>query len=124
VFTKKAIPSDLLNYIQVDKLKEIANPNEKFTSGCVGSFGIPRIRVNWVAKDKKNHFVISISFGGKAHRTCFYYVDKDSKKTNINELYFGNRYHALTSLTFGATTKIIKAKEFRFLEYDPPTSDN
>ena len=124
VCNKKAIPTDLLKYIEVDKLKEIANPNEKFISGCVGSFDIPHKRINWVAKDKKNHFVVSISFGGRAHRTCFYYVDNDGKKTNINELYFGNSYASLTALTFGSTTNKIRTKEFKFLEYDPPTVDN
>ena len=120
LYNKKAIPTELLKYIEVNKLNEIANLDEKFISGCVGSSSIPHTRVNWVAKDKKNHYAVSISFGGYAHKTRFYYLDNDKKKININELFFGNSYTLTTGLTFGSTTKKINNGEFQFFEWDPP----
>ena len=122
-FNKKAIPADLLKYIEVDNLKEIANPGKKYVAGCVGPHGAPHMRLNWVAKDKKNHFAVSISFGGKAHATRFYYIDHDNNKTNINELSFGHSFKEAINLSFGGATTKIKTKEFEFEEYEEPESD-
>jgi hypothetical protein len=99
---------------------EIANPGEKYVSGCVGPSDIPHNRLNWVAKDKNNHTVVSISVGGKAHRTKFFYIDKDKGMYNINELCFGRSFKGTVNLTFGLTSNKIRAKDFEFEDYDPP----
>jgi hypothetical protein len=122
-FNKKTIPKDLLKYIEVDNLNEIANPGKEYSAGCVRQHGTPYKRLNWIAKDHKNHLVVSISHGGKFHRTCFYYLDRDNKKTNINELSFGHRFSTTINLNFGATTVKIKRKEFEFEEYYEPNID-
>ncbi|HXU26674.1 MAG TPA: hypothetical protein VN698_05525 [Bacteroidia bacterium] len=124
-YSKKAIPTALLKYIEVDKLKEIANPNKEFASGCIRRHGVPHIRLNWIAKDKQNHIIASISFGGKGRITNFYYLDNDNNKTttNINELSFDGGYTEITALTLGTTVTRIKAGQFKFEEYEEPESD-
>ena len=118
---KKYIPKDFYKYIDIKSSKEIANPTEEYTSGCVGREGIPRKKLNWLAKDKNNHIVMKISTGGKAHRVLYYYLDTDKKKLNINQLFFG---YQSRDYTFGMTSLKIKTNEFEFLEYDPPTSED
>lgn len=123
IYNKKAIPDVLLKYMQVDKLSQIANPGEEYVSGCVGPRDKPHKRLNWVAKDKNNHVVVSISVGGKAHRPRFFYIDKDKGKYNLNELMFGHSYIATNTLTFGSTSNKIKRREFEFLEVEPPLDE-
>lgn len=118
-YNRKFIPTVLLKYLEVSKMSEIANPGEKFVSGCVGPFDMPHKRLNWIAKDKKNHVVVSICVGGKAHRPRFFYIDKDTGKYNINELMFGNIYSVVNGLTFSNTVNKIKRNEFEFIKVDP-----
>lgn len=118
---KKYIPKDFYKYIDIKSVKEIANPTEEYTAGCVVQKGIPQQKLNWLVKDKKNHIVMKISCGGKAHRVLYYYLDTDKKKLNVNQLFFG---HLSRDYTFGMTSLKIKLKEFEFLMYDPPSTDN
>ena len=111
---KKYIPKNFYKYIEIKSLKEIANPSEDYITGCAGRDGIPRKKLDWLAKDKNNHIVMKISCGGKTQTVLYYYLDTDKKKLNINQLFFGSQSR---DLSFGKTSLKIKLKEFEFLKY-------
>ena len=116
-YNKKFIPKDLYKYLEITKI-EMANPNEPYRAGCVGQKGVPSTRLNWVAKDNQNHLVISISIGGLAHRTLYFFLDKQSLAYNINELSFG---HDSRELSLGKVVNRIQSKSFEFEEYRATT---
>lgn len=112
-YNKKFIPNDLCKYLEITK-SEIANPNEPYRSGCLSQKGVPSTRLNWIAKDNQNHLVISVSIGGLAHRTLYFFLDKLPLLYNINEISFG---HDSRELSLGKVVTRIQSKLFEFEEY-------
>ncbi len=82
-FKKRCIPKEFYSIINIKKSTDIANANKDYQTGCVGH-GLPLHRLNWLAKDKNNHWVLSISNGGLVQETCYFFIDKEKGKININ----------------------------------------
>lgn len=112
-YDKKYIPKKFCKYLDIDSLKQIANSNEQWNSGCKIRRGLLFKQLNWVAKGKKNHFVIGISHGGGkvGPKTYYYYFDYDNKNLNVNTLTFDHE----RLYTFGQTSAFVKNKKFRFI---------
>ena len=109
-FKKRCIPKEFYSIINVDNSKDIANAKKKYQTGCVGH-GLPHHRLNWLAKDKNNHWVLSISYGGLHNRTDYFFIDKEKGKININcfNLRLSRNCNQF-DLSFGNTITRIKAK--------------
>lgn len=86
-FDKNEIPKELYYSIGIESKREIANPHMPYQKGCVGNGTLPRKRLNWIAQDTSNHWVLSISYGGIGSGSQFYFFDKDSGKLNANVFY-------------------------------------
>ena len=112
-YSKKIIPQDFYNYIGIKDLKGIANPNEECNLGCVSRKGVPNRQFNWAATDQKNHYIISVTTGGYMHRTMYYFLDRDSKKLNVNILNFE---HGSRNYTLEKAVTAIKNRDFEFVE--------
>ena len=78
---KKYIPREFYKVIGFDSITQVANPNDKWTPSCIGR---QHYRLNWIAKDKINHWILSISYGGKSSSTSYYLFDKEKGKLNSN----------------------------------------
>jgi hypothetical protein len=109
-YNKKDIPTEFYSIIGIEKQNEIASANELYQKGCTGSGLLPRKRLNWIANDNHNHWVLSISYGGRANGTEYYFIDKEKEKPNSNCFYFYGS-NAM-NLTFGETTLRMAAKQF------------
>lgn len=109
-YSKSNIPKEFYKFIGIDNKKDMANPTDKWTPSCIGK---QHHRLNWIARDKNNHWVISVTYGGKGVWTNYHYFDKENGKLNINELIFNRR-----DLPFGQTVKEIKSGNFEFEEID------
>jgi hypothetical protein len=110
LYNKRAIPKEVYQVIGMANKNDIANPADNWTPSCMAS---PHRGLNWIAKDKKNHLVISVTYGAKAVVTKYYYFDKEKGKLNVNELTFERK-----RLTFVQTTRLIKTRDFEFEEID------
>lgn len=86
-YDKGFIPAELYAAIGIENTRDIANPHMPFRKGCTGTGTIPHKRLNWIAQDTSNHWILSISYGGKSSGTQFYFIDKDSGKINTNVFY-------------------------------------
>lgn len=113
-YHKKLIPKQLVQYLTDKGLKDIANPGEKYRSGCVGPRSLPAYRLNWIAKDKHNHLIISIASGGWAHGTLFYCIDKEKGRININEIILE---HQSTNWTLTEVASALRKRQFVFETY-------
>lgn len=109
-FDKKQIPQELYSVIGIESTKDIANPGRAYQRGCEGNGVLPRQRLNWIASDTSNHWIISVSYGGRASGTKFYFIDKDSGRLNSNILYF-KRYQA-EKLTLDAIIPLLQSRQF------------
>lgn len=102
------IPNEFYTIIGISDSTEIVNANKEYGVGCTGS--LPHKRLNWIAYDDKNHWILSVSYGGRGSGTDYYFLDKENGVINTNQLYFhGKNYD---SLTLGLIAKNIKAKQF------------
>jgi len=82
--TKSKIPKGFYEKINIQK-KEIANHKTNFSAGCTGSG--KHTLCNWVATNvERNKFVISLSFGGRAHYTKFYLITIKNKQCYLREI--------------------------------------
>lgn len=72
---KKDIPLEYLKYLPIKDLRQIANPGKHFNTNYADT-SQPQNGLNWVALDKNNRMVISISNGGYFIATYFYYICK------------------------------------------------
>ncbi len=107
-YKKRAIPRDFYQYVGIDNLSEIVSANKRYRQGCVGR--LPGNRLNWLAKDNNNHWVLSVSFGGKAHGTKYIYIDRDKNSYNVNGFrFFGADRN---DLTLGRTIQKIRDKQY------------
>ena len=75
---KNKVPEEFLKALDIESKRKIANPYGHFRKGCTG-FGKSR-RLNWIAKDKNNHSIISISHGGRSYGTEYYYCEITENK--------------------------------------------
>jgi len=82
-YKKKFVSRKIISAIDMKK-SWIAEPDGKFSAGCTGSG--KRKRLNWVAKDKNGHVILSISYGGIASGISYYFIDSDSGNLNVNKL--------------------------------------
>ena len=109
-YDKKRIPEELYPAIGIKSLRDIANPGKRYRRGCVGGARLPNKRLNWMASDKNNHWILSVSYGGYACGTKFYFIDKDSGQLNTNIMYFTCREPG--KLTLGKLIPELNAKRF------------
>jgi|ERR1041385_2098482 hypothetical protein len=109
-YNKKYIPEEFYSIIGIEKPKEIANANKRFNKGCTDSGIFPHKRLNWIASDNHNHWILSISYGGYASGTKYYFIDKEKEKPNTNIFYFTGSNNG--NLTFGETTLKLATKQF------------
>ncbi|MCW3084070.1 MAG: hypothetical protein JWP12_1436 [Bacteroidetes bacterium] len=109
-YNKKAIPKELYPLIKIDKAKDIASADGLYQAGCVGS-GLPRRRLNWIAKDTNNHWVLSISHGGYSSGTEYYFIDRSKGTLNVNCFTFYGSTN-FNDLSFGSTIPLLKARKF------------
>lgn len=109
-YERKNIPEEAYKVIGMNNKDDIANPTDNWTPSCLVK---PHQGLNWIAKDKKGHMIISVTYGAKSITTRYFYFDKEKGQLNINELTFGRK-----RLTFGQTVKLIKTKEFEFEEFN------
>lgn len=86
--SKKSVPFVLLNKLGVDSIQEIANPHEKWCSGCVRDGKSPIIKLNWAAKTANDIWFICLSFGGSYTGPATYvYLFLAKDKIDIKEKY-------------------------------------
>lgn len=111
-YKKKNIPVYFYSIIGIKNKKDIASSNKSYQTGCVGRHGLPRKRLNWLAQDNNNHWVLSVSYGGFAHGTKYFFINKDNGKLNVNCFHFFGTPN-YNDLTFGATIYRLKARQFR-----------
>jgi hypothetical protein len=102
------IPIDFYTIIGINGLKEIANANDSFERGCTGS--LPHKRINWIANDSNNHWILSVSYGGRGSGTEYYFIDKVRSNLNVNQLYFYGPDSETLTLSLIAIR--IRAKQF------------
>ena len=111
-YDKKTIPQTFYSVIGIETRNDIVNPNGNFSKGCTGPG--KRIRFNWLAKDKNNHWVISISYGGIAYNTKYFFFDSEGEKMNCKGIYFTG-YDA-EELTFTRAISKIYSKEYYYFD--------
>lgn len=104
-FSKMYVPAQIISAIDMKK-KFIAGPNGKFSSGCTGKG--KKLRLNWVAKNEKGHFVVSISYGGIVSGTYYYFVESNNGELNLIRLNISGGANS-----FSAVVKKIHAGNYR-----------
>lgn len=109
-YRKSNIPKEFYKFIGINRKNEIVNPSKNWTPSCISR---KHYRLNWIAKDKNNHWVISVTYGGRGVFTTYQYFDKVNDKLNLNELDFGRG-----NFQFSQTVKYIKSGDFEFEEID------
>ena len=114
-YNKESIPKDFYKIIGIDKQSEIVSANKPYRHGCLG--GLPGHRLNWLAKDKNNHWVLSISFGGRANGTKYLFIDSAKGKLNVNGFRFYENQMG-RDLTFGGTLLELKKGQYFRLPVD------
>lgn len=118
-YSRKSIPKDFYKIIGISKRGDIVSAHKAYQKGCVNR-GRASKRLNWLAKDNNNHWVLSISYGGRASGTKYIYIDCNKDGLNINGFYFTGGHHNNYSL--GQT--ITKLKEGQFYRMDFSSFDN
>lgn len=109
-YRKNNIPKEFYKYIGIYNKKEISNPRKNWSPSCILR---KHYKLNWIAKDKSNHWVISVTYGGRYLGTTYHYFDREKSNLNINQMIFRKR-----DLTFEQAVKIIKSGNFKFEEID------
>jgi len=112
LYDKKEIPKEFYLILQMRTIKDIASANEPFQGGCTGGGkGWPSQHLNWLAVDKNNHWVLSVSHGGRGYWTDYYYFDKEKGQLNVNILMFKGNIGD-SGFTFEQTIPKLKARQF------------
>ncbi len=112
-YKKRAIPREFYDVIGIDHLRDIASAHRPYRQGCIAN-GLPGHRLNWLAKDDKGHWVLSVSFGGRGHNTKYIFIDHDKNKKNINGFYFlGEKCH---DLVLSEMVSKIKSHEYNRMD--------
>lgn len=73
---KIKIPKETFSIIGIESLSDIAGRFGFFSKTCTG-FGKFK-KLNWLATDKKGHYIFSISSGGRGYNTAVYYFDTNN----------------------------------------------
>lgn len=84
--TKRYIPKEFYSPIGIERRNQIANLHGNFNPGCSG-LGKGR-RLNWIANDENGHWIISISRGGRAYNTSYYFIAKEKGEIKLNRFSF------------------------------------
>lgn len=115
-YDKQDIPKEFYKTIGISSTEQIANPSDNWTSSCMNPI---HHKLEWIAKDKNNHWVISITYGGRASGINYYLFDMEKVKLNINELLIYDKY-----LTLGSLVNHIKAGKYEFEDIEPSNSED
>lgn len=109
-YDKKNIPEEFFSILGVESVSDIANPGKPYQKRCTSVRDLPHKRLNWIASDSTNHWVLSISYGGRGSGTLFYFIDKENGKLNTNQFHL----HAADpeKLNLAGLCAEIKAKRF------------
>ena len=86
-YKKKNIPKKFYSILKIKNTKQIANPNEPVDLSC-NRKDIPNASFNWMACDKKNHWIVSITNGGIQVVTKYVFINKSNGKLNEYETKF------------------------------------
>jgi len=105
---KQQISKEFFPIIRIKNRNDITNYKGKFRIGCVGH-GKSR-RLNWLSKDHNNHWILSVSYGGRAYDTIYYFFDYDKGKINYNGLRFSGE--RIRELTFCEIVDRIESKKY------------
>lgn len=111
-YNKKDIPKEFYRVLNIKDISKIANPTDKYSPGCVNPI---RGQFHWMAK-QKSRWVISVTYGGRAVSTRYYFLDKEKDSLNINEINFDVPKRGKT--TFGQIVTTIKSGQYSFEEFD------
>ncbi len=109
-YDKKDIPEEFFSILGVESASDIANPGKPYQKGCTSRRALPHKRLNWIASDSNNHWVLSISYGGRGSGTMFYFIDKETGKLNSNQFHLQKTMPE--KLTLADSFKEIKAKRY------------
>lgn len=109
-YDKKYIPEEFFSILGIESASDIANPGKPYQKGCTSVRDLPHKRLNWIASDSSEHWVLSISYGGRASGTMFYFIDKEKGALNSNQFYL----QAVNpeKLTLAGSFAEIKAKRY------------
>ncbi|MGZ3862890.1 MAG: hypothetical protein ACXVPN_10800 [Bacteroidia bacterium] len=113
-YKKGSIPKDFYTFVGIDNLSEIVSANKPYRKGCLGS--LPGQRLNWLAKDNRGHWVLSVSFGGRAPGTKYLYIDHEKNIYNINGFWFLDDDR--NNLTLGGALRKIKSGQYMRIDSD------
>lgn len=75
---KRKIPKESISFIGIESKREIAGRFGIFSKTCTGIGKFKKL--NWLATDKKGHYIFSISSGGRAYNTAVYYFDTNNSR--------------------------------------------
>lgn len=113
-YKTKYIPKEFYNIISVEDINDIVDNHKNFKRFCVGP-GITK-KLNWIAKDKNNKWVLSVPYGGRVFQTIFYCFDFDSKKLNANGFYIIIENH--DKISFNEFVSLINEKKLEREDID------
>jgi hypothetical protein len=111
-YNKKDIPKEFYRVLSIKRINKLANSSDKYSPGCTNPI---RGQFHWMAKEKE-HWVISVTYGGKGVDTRYFFLDKDKVTLNINEMNFNLPRRGKT--TFGQIVTAIKGGRYEFEEFD------
>ena len=109
-YKKKFVSRKIIATIDMKK-SWIAEPNGRFRAGCTGKGKSKRL--NWVAKDKNGHIILSISHGGLASGISYYFIDSDSGSLNANKLEISGRNNSFVDVV-----DKIQSLDYSVIRYD------
>lgn len=109
-YDKGFIPAELYSAIGIQSTRDIANPHMPYHKGCTGTGTMPHKRLNWIAQDSSNHWILCISYGGKASGTQFYFIDKHTGEINSNVFYL----HGINPEDYSLSTVLTKLKSGQY----------
>lgn len=106
-------PQEFFSILGVDSVTDIANPGKRYQKGCSSVIALPRKRLNWIASDSSNHWIISLSYGGIGTGTTFYFIDKEGGVLNTEQFHLHTREPEKLSLA--EAMQEVKAKRYLYV---------
>lgn len=109
-YDKKSIPQELFSILGIQSVADIANPGRRYQKGCIAYRNLPHKRLNWIATDSSNHWIVSVSHGGRGSGTLFYFIDKE--KGDLNTSRFTVQVAGAEKLHLTKVVEEIKARRY------------
>jgi hypothetical protein len=100
---KRHIRKEMFSSIGIERKIEIARRYGYFSKGCRG---LRHKRLNWLAKDKDDHYILSISNGGRFYGTRYFFMEYNKEKLKVEELLIAGDL----KMTFTEMVNVIKAR--------------